>query len=85
MHIECYCNAMVSLSSKILIRFTVHVPRSIAKAKNMKVKVYRSKYENFLCSSQKIQKNANRIHLQCSGFIEILDMIISGPTELKTY
>ena len=23
--------------------------------------------------------------MQCSGFIEILDMIISGPTELKTY
>ena len=28
MQIDCYCNAMVSLSSKILIRFTVHVPKS---------------------------------------------------------
>ena len=24
-------------------------------------------------------------NLQCSDFIEILDMIISGPTEFKTY
>ena len=85
MHIECYFNTMVSLSSKILIRFPVHVPRSIVKAQNMKVKIYISKHENFLCSSQKIQNNVNRIYLQCCGFIEILDMIITGPTELKTY
>ena len=48
-------------------------------------KYYRSKHEKFLCSFQKIQNNVNRIHLQCSGFIEILDMIIRDPTELKTY
>ena len=46
---------------------------------------YRSKYENFLYSYQKIQNNVNRIHLQCSGFIEILHMIITGSTELKSY
>ena len=48
-----------------------------------KIKCYRSKYENFLCSFQKIQNNVSRIHLQCSGFSEILGMIITGPTELK--
>ena len=34
---------------------------------------------------KKIQINVNRTHLQCSGFIEILDIIITGPTELKIY
>ena len=32
-------NTMVSPRSKILIIFTVHVPRSIVKTQNMKVKV----------------------------------------------
>ena len=36
-------------------------------------------------SFQKIQNNVNRIHLQCKGFIDILDIIKTDPTELKTY
>ena len=40
--------------------------------------------KTFYVLFQKIQNNVNRIHLQCTGFIEILDMIISGQTELKT-
>ena len=67
----------------VSFRFAVYVPRSITKTQNMKVKVLRSKYENFLCSFQKIQNNVNRIHLQCCGFTEIPDMIITGPTELN--
>ena len=39
MQIDCYCNTMVSLSSKTLIRFTVHIPRTIIEIQNMKVKV----------------------------------------------
>ena len=76
MLLDCYCNTMVSLSPKILIRFTVHIPKSeITIDLNMKI----------FCYFQKIQTNVNRINLQCSSFAEILDMIISGPTELKTY
>ena len=38
MQIDYYCNTMVSLSPKILIRFTVYVPRTIVKTQNLNVK-----------------------------------------------
>ena len=57
----------------------------LIKHKIWKSKYYTSKYENFICSLQKIQKNVKRIHLQCGGFIEILNMNITDPTERKIY
>ena len=57
----------------------------LIKRKIWKSKYYTSKYENFISSFQKIQKNVKRIHLQCDGFIEILNMIITDPTERKIY
>ena len=32
---------------------------------------------------QKLQNNVNRIHLECSGLIEILDMIVLVQQSLK--
>ena len=52
----------------------------LLKHKIWKSKYYRPKYENFLFFS-KIQNNVNTIHLHCSSFIEILDMIITGSNK----
>lgn len=75
--------AMVSHRSWLDSPFTFK--ELLLKHKIWKWKYYRSKYENFLCSYQKIKTDGNGIRLQCSGFIEILDMFISGLTRLKTW
>ena len=83
MQIDCYCNTVVSMSSKILMRFTVHVPRSTVKTQNMKIKnIIDSNMKTFYVLFKKTQNIVNRIRLQWSGFIETLDMIITGPTNV---
>ena len=65
MQIDCYCNTMVSISSKILMRFTAHVPRSTVKTQNMKIKsIIDSNMKTFYVLFKKTQNNVNRIRLQ---------------------